>query len=131
MEVKTLNEIHKQGIDALVKERGTSSMRYGSSRYMIRGAAIIQKNEKSGLKMIPTSILMEITLFHRSGLIPDNLQPRNFFKVPVAGNDLAVGAKHHCCNRFIKIPDWVTGKRQSRSMISMRNDKVCHRHSRT
>jgi len=41
MEAKTLNEIHKQGIDAL----------------MIREAVITPKNENSGLKLILTNIL--------------------------------------------------------------------------
>jgi hypothetical protein len=35
MEAKTLNEIHKQGIDALVKVLGPIRLRYGSSRYFL------------------------------------------------------------------------------------------------
>lgn len=43
MEAKTLNKIHKQGIDALVKVLGPIQLWYGSSRYMIREAAITPK----------------------------------------------------------------------------------------
>ncbi|MCX6690729.1 MAG: hypothetical protein NTW33_01430 [Methanoregula sp.] len=35
MEAKTLNEIHKQGIDALVKVLVPIRLRYGSSRYFL------------------------------------------------------------------------------------------------
>ncbi len=38
-------------------------------------------------------------------LISDNLQPRDLFKMPITCNDLAIGTKHYCRDRFIKIPD--------------------------
>ena len=53
MEAKTLNEIHKQGIDALVKVLGPNRLRYGSSRYMIREAAITPKIRKQWLENDP------------------------------------------------------------------------------
>jgi hypothetical protein len=60
MEAKTLNEIHKQGIDALVKVLGPNRLRYGSSRYMIREAAITPKIRKQWLEDDPDKYLAAV-----------------------------------------------------------------------
>ena len=73
MEAKTLNEIHKQGIDAFVKVLGPVRLRSGSSRYMIREAAITPKNENSGLKRILTNISRRLSLTERKNPV------HNFF----------------------------------------------------
>ena len=75
MEAKTLNEIHKQGIDALVKVLGPVRLRSGSSRYMIREAAITPKNENSGLKPILTNIWRLLSLMERKNPV------HNFFNL--------------------------------------------------
>jgi len=60
MEAKTLNEIHKQGIDAFVKVLGPVRLRSGSSRYMIREAAITPKIRKQWLEADPDKYLAAV-----------------------------------------------------------------------
>jgi hypothetical protein len=60
MKEKTLNEIHKQGIDALVKVLGPNRLRYDSSRFMIREAAITPKIRKQWLEADPDKYLAAV-----------------------------------------------------------------------
>ena len=57
-------EIHKQGIDALVKVLGPVRLRSGSSRYMIREAAITPKIRKQWLEADPDKYLAAV-IAHR------------------------------------------------------------------
>jgi hypothetical protein len=58
--MKTISEIRKEGIDALVKVLGPNRLRYGSSRYMIREAAITPKIRKQWLEADPDKYLAAV-----------------------------------------------------------------------